>query len=259
MKVSISFSVPKDDIYTKADEIRFYYKDHNYIPDFYRDYQKPILLDMKDQDMTDDKIWREIKNLSVLTEGNFVLALYDLTSIKRAIKEEFKWYTPVPVESYYNLRAILELAPEYITLGPALFFNIEYTSMLAKISRVQIRHAPNVAYEDGLPHGDGVVGMWILPQYLEYYEPYISMIEFHNCDHGQEKTLYDIYMVQKAWRQRMDLIITNFSNPAVGRLILPETIERRLNCQQLCQVGRRCSICQRACTLADPERYERFS
>ena len=245
MKVCIEVSATNHDLYMKADELKVEYKDRKIIPDLYKTYKKTIILDTNG---ATELNWTEMKNYKVLTENNFILTLYNLTNIKYARENEIDWYSPVPVESYYQLNSLVNLYPKYVVLGAGLFFDIRNVANRLKKTEVQIRHAPNIAYEDGLPHSDlGITGTWILPQHLKYYEKYISTIEFHNCD---QKTMYEIYIEQKEWRTRIDVLIDNLTSASLGRLLPDEFAEARLNCMQKCQRVGSCSICSRALHLA---------
>jgi len=244
MKVCIEITTTNSDLYTKADELKVEYKDRKIIPDLYKTYKKTIILDTKATELN----WVEIKNYKILTESNLILVLYDLTNIKYARENEIDWYSPVPVESYYQLNGFVNMHPRYIVLGAGLFFDIQNVVKHLRGTGVQIRHAPNIAYEDGLPHSDlGVTGTWILPQHLKYYKPYISTIEFHNCD---QKTMYEIYIEQKEWRTRIDVLISNLTSASLGRLLPDEFAKTRLHCLQRCQHGGPCNICPRVLHLA---------
>ena len=246
MKVCIEVTATNHDLYMKADELKVEYKDRKIIPDLYKIYKKTIILDTNG---TPELDWTEMKNYKVLTESNFILVLYDLTNINRARENDIGWYSPVPVESFYQLNGFVNLHPRYIVLGAGLFFNISNVANRLRGTGVQIRHAPNIACEDGLPHNDlGMAGTWILPQHLKYYERYISTIEFHNCD---QKTMYEIYMEQKEWRTRIDVLIGNLSSASLGRLLPDEFAEARLYCHQRCQRGGGCNICSRALKFAE--------
>ena len=123
---------------------------------------------------------------------------------------------------------------------------------------IPVRAVANVAYNDGLPREDGVCGVWIRPEDVETYEPYVSVIEFEDADPRKERALYRLYAEKKRWPGDLGMIITNFNHLGVNRLILPEVAEKRLNCAQKCQSGSACKICYRAVDLADVEKLREY-
>lgn len=252
MKVCLSSSQPKSFL-EKADEIKVLYKDREMIFNLVADYpEKTIILDC----MTDgDLDWDELTKYNKLCRNQFIICVSRVNELRQAQTAGIRRYFGYPIETYWELNSIVAFDVEYVVLGMGLFFNME----AVKSYGVPVRTAPNLAYTDNLPHSDGILGHWILPQDLHrVYEPYIATVEFADCDIEKEQALYRIYFEQKEWRQRLDLIITNLNSEALGRLILPEFGDTRVNCGQRCLQGGRCSICKRAFHIAEQDFYQKL-
>lgn len=230
----------------KADQIKFQYRDHNSIPD-YIDYNKPIIIDCFEADID----WKQMKIYHTLCRSGFYLCVSSPDDARKANDMGIDWYWGFPITSFYEARAIILLGSKYVKLGPPLFFDL--LRFKALFPKVKIRHTPNIAYNDNLPHLNGVSGTWIRPEDLVLYEDYIDVIEFEDCDRDKEQTLYDIYMIQKKWNTRLDLLITNFNYGGINRMVPLDVAYHRLECRQRCEEGAKCRICFRALNLANPE------
>ena len=52
---------------------------------------------------------------------------------------------------------------------------------------------PNIAYYGYIPRENGIIGFWVRPEDVSYYEPYIDVFEFEDCDIKREQALYRVY------------------------------------------------------------------
>lgn len=238
----------------KADEIKVEYRDRESILDLVEKYpNKRYILDCYDVEELD---WSAIENYNILTKNNLVLCVPMVDMIRTANAIGVKSYYGFAIENFWELNAFLNLGVEYVKLGMGLFFQMDRVKMA--VDNTKIRAVPNLAYNDNLPHKDGVCGQWIRPEDLcTIYEPYIDVVEFADCDRDKEQALYRVYAEEHEWRSDLQALITNLNYPGVNRMILEEVAKTRLNCNQKCQYGG-CHICQRNLDLANPERLRQY-
>lgn len=238
---------------SKADEIKFEFRDRKAIPDFFEKYpQADIILYCGYRDMIN---WDEIRELQILSKGKIIFAFAYMKDLIFAIQMGLRVFFGFPVTTFYELTALRDLGVEYVKIGIPLFFHMDKVAEFG----VPVRITPNIAYTDGMPRLNGVCGQWVRPEDLEpLYGKYVSAVEFEGVDAEKESVLYRIYAIDKKWNHGLDVIIVNLDYEASNRMILPENIEKRLNCGQRCQAGASCRICERALNLADPNKIEEY-
>lgn len=252
MKCCLNSRLPKQ-IMPKADQIKFQYRDKNSIPD-YIDYHKTIILDCYNIKELD---WIQIKSFNKLCKEDFLLCLSNIDMAKQANSNNVKWYWGFPVTSMYEAKGLEQLGSQYLKLGAPLFFDLSRIKSL--MPNMKFRHTPNVAYNDGLPRKDGVVGTWIRPEDIYLYDIYIDVIEFEDCDRDKEQELYRIYMETNTWRSLLSLLITNLNFDCMNRMIPKDMAFHRIDCQQKCQYGSNCKLCYRSLQLANPELIKKYA
>lgn len=231
----------------KADEIKIPYKDRKKIIDFIEKYpNKTIILDMKGNKELID--WDEINRYNIMTHQNFIIALNNLTDIEECKKHSIKFYWNFPVTTFYDLKALKDIGAEYALIDSPLVQDIINASEIG----IKLRIVPNIAYYAFIPRENGVCGGWIRPEDLVLYDPYVTTIEFEDCDLKKEQALFRIYMEQKAWPGDLGMIITNLNYPGINRMIPSELTTRRMNCGQSCMNGSYCRLCYRYLNLANP-------
>ena len=195
--------------------------------------------------------WTEFERYNRALEGRFILELATLEDLREAQKRDIKHYYGYPINSFFELNALKRLGIEYVIPGPNLFFNIGRLRAVG----VKVRVIPNVAYNDGLPHDNGVVGTWIRPEDLHgIYADYIDAVEFGDIgEASREAALFQIYAIDKEWLPELQGLITNLNYPGINRLILPQDLESRLTCGQRCEAGGVCRKCYRVLDTASEE------
>lgn len=230
-----------------ADEIKVQYRDRNIIPDLFEKYPKAnVILDIFD--IETEKDWEKIKQFNILGQGRLICCVSDFGFAAMCKEEGIKFFYGYPIKTYYELNAAIDFGVCYIKVDAPLFFDMPYVASKG----IPIRAIPNMAYGDGFPRKNGLFGVWIRPEDVEAYEPYVSVLEFDDCDLRKERALFRIYN-KKAWSGPLELLITNFKHSGVNRMVLPDLVQHRLNCKQKCQSGGSCRACERAFKLANPE------
>ena len=238
---------------TKADEIKVEYRDRKEIPDLFEKYPEATII-LQCFFYEEDLEWDNIKLWNNLSQGKFMLALGNIDDAQECKKLGIPFYYGFPIKTFYELHALARLGVSYVRLAEPIFFEMDKVKNIG----IPVRAVANVAYNDGLPREDGVCGTWIRPEDVPTYEPYVSVIEFEDCDPRKERALYRLYAEKNHWPGDLGMIISNFNHLGVNRMILPEVAEKRLNCGHRCQEGAACRICYRALLLADPEKMAEY-
>jgi hypothetical protein len=240
----------------KADEIRVDTRDYRSVPDLIDKYpDKDIVLELFHKTDID---WNELRRWGILSRGHLILCLDRPEDFPKATEIGVKYYLGYPVESFYEMRALVDNGVCCVNLGMPLIFDVNELVDFKKFHPVEFRYCPTVAYYDGLHREDGVCGGWIRPEDLEMYEPVLDRIEFNHIKTDKEQALYRIYAEQKEWPGDLGMIIENFNHIGVNRMIMREVTLSRMNCKHRCQTKGTCNICPRAVSLADPDRIKEW-
>lgn len=242
-----------DEYLVKADEIKVEYRDKEIVPDLIEKYSdKTIILSIAQETVLD---WSVLSSWNKVSENRLILCVNNINDGLLAKQHEIQFYLGYPVDTMFEALALVDLGVCYIRIGSPLFFNMKAVKSLG----VPIRAVPNVAYVDGLIRKNGLYGQWIRPEDVETYEPYITVLEFEDCDIRKEQALYRIYAQDKRWPGQLNMIITNLGIEGLNRMIMPEVGQYRLNCQQACLYGKPCKICENAFILASKELIEDYT
>lgn len=252
MKYCLSSRVDMN-LLSKADEIKFQFRDRKAIPDFFEKYPNAdIILYCGSNDMIK---WDELKELNILSKGKIIFAFAYIPDLVLALDAGYRAFYGFPVTSFYELNALKNLGVEYVNIGIPLFFEMDKV----KACGVPVRIVPNVAYTDRMPRVNGICGQWVRPEDLEpLYGEYVAAIEFDSVDPEKEAVLYRVYAVDKKWNHGLDLLIVNLDYEVSNRMIMTSQIDKRLNCGHRCQYGSGCRICERSFNLADPSKIEEY-
>lgn len=242
-----------------ADQIIFKYKDRDLIPDFIEKYPgKQIILQCYNEENTpkEELDWVGFVDYEILSRGNFCLAIRDIEIATMCNQLDMDFYFIYPIQSYEELFNVLNLNAKYVRLGSPLFFDLDNVKKAYPTAKIRI--VPNIAYDDLYPRENGVLGTWIRPDDLMFYDQYVDTIEFEDITIDKERALINIYWEQRKWPGQLDTLITNFDYPAANYLISSDLTERRLNCRQRCLSGSKCSICYTFLNLANTELIEQY-
>lgn len=239
----------------RIDEIKFDYNDRHLILTYIDNYPNTTII-LKCALNNQDIDWDEIKDLNYRAKENFILSIVDPQLIPICKEHNIKFYLNYPITSYDELSAVVEMGSYYVQLGAPLFFDLDNVKKF--YPNIKIRFIPNVAYDDLYIRKNGITGTWIRPEDLKLYEEYGEAIEFEASNVKRERALYRIYIEEHKWPGDLEMIITGLNHPAVNRIILSETSEKRLNCRQICKSSKNCHICERALSLADVDKLEAY-
>jgi hypothetical protein len=238
----------------KADELKVPWDKREIIPEIFEQYpNKIVVLEYLGTDLTEEE-YNELNMYKGLGRGNFKMCVASITLLRdRAIP----FYLGYPISDLYTIMGLMNIGVTDIKIEGPLVFNLASVKNLIKDTDINIRIVPNVAYTNGLPYKDGVLGSWIRPEDLSNYEELIDVIEFENIPtKAKEQALYRLYMEDKEWDGNLSDLITNLNYPGLNRMI-PTTMScLRKNCKQACLSGSNCKICYRMLYLANPDLYK---
>lgn len=227
----------------KADEILVEQRDYRYISDLIIEHpNKTIILDIKDFD--DESLKSCVIEYSKDKTINFICCIYDLSPnvLEWFNYHNIKFYYGYSVNSFYDVKGLIDLGVEYVKVHAPLTFNVD---LLSKFD-CKFRMIPNVAYDAYIPRYDGICGQWVRPEDVQYYEGGIYVFEFENANLEQERTLYDVYAEQKVWNGNLYFLITNLNVHCDNRGLPDDIGQARANCGQRCMQTGSCHFCQTA-------------
>ena len=227
----------------KADEILVEQRDYRYISDLIIEHpNKTIILDIKDFD--DESLKSCVIEYSKDKTINFICCIYDLSPnvLEWFNYHNIKFYYGYSVNSFYDVKGLIDLGVEYVKVHAPLTFSVD---LLSKFD-CKFRMIPNVAYDAYIPRYDGICGQWVRPEDVQYYEGGIYVFEFENANLEQERTLYDVYAEQKVWNGNLHFLITNFNVYCDNRGLPDDIGQTRANCGQRCMKTGSCHFCQTA-------------
>lgn len=255
MKFSVS-SRQTPEYLRKADEIKVQWRDRRIIPDLFEKYpDATVNLCRYFQDGESEIDWKEIDNYNVLSQGKLVLGLTLITELAEARSRSYKFHYLSAVRTFQELNEVAAFGVCRIRLGAPLFFQMD---KVRKVYSGSIYAIANMASNDSIfERAEGVTGLWIRPEDIPTYEPYIDLIEFIG-DQKQEQALYRIYAEQHKWSGELSMLVQDLNYPCTNRMVPPTLAETRLNCGQRCQEGGSCRICYRTFDLANPEKIRNY-
>ena len=241
MKYSISNRQTKQ-MLNKADEIIVRSNDYRIISDLFVDYpDKMIILDIKPE------MEKEIQDYIILlaqeNSERFCCKIYDMNNIGWYKNNNIKFYYGFPINSFYDVKGLIDLGVEYISIMAPLTFSM---NRLVEFN-MKFRMVPNVAYSAYIPRDNGILGQWVRPEDVPFYENGIYIFDFEDCDSlEKERTLYHIYAEQKNWPGNLNLLISNLNIDVDNRAIIDELGESRANCGMRCCETQTCHLCETA-------------
>ena len=240
----------------KADEIKVQWRDRNIIPDLFEKYPNATInLTRYFQDSQDEIDWKQISTYNILSKGKFILGLTMMNEMIEARANNYKFYYLSAIRTFQELNEVVDFGVCRIRLGAPLFFQLD---KVRKIYSGPIYAIANMASNDSIfGSTDGVCGLWIRPEDISTYEPYIELIEFIG-NQKQEQALYRIYAEQHTWSGELGLLVQDLNYPCTNRMIPPTLAETRLTCGQRCQENGRCHLCHRMFDLANPDKIRNY-
>ena len=255
MKFSMS-SRQSPEYLQKADEIKVQWRDRNIIPNLFEKYPKATInLTRYFQDREDDIDWRQIDTFNILGQGRFILGLYAPGEMALAREKGYRFYYLSAIRTFQELRDVMATGVCRVRLGAPLFFQMDKVKSICELPIMAIA---NMASNDSIfERAEGVTGLWIRPEDIPTYEPYIELIEFIG-DQKQEQALFRIYAEQHKWSGELSMVVQDLNYPCTNRMIPPTLAETRLNCGQRCQETGHCQICYRMMDLANPEKIHSY-
>lgn len=255
MKYSLS-SRQTSEYLQKADEIKVHWRDRNIIPDLCEKYPEATINLVKHfYDREEDIDWKQIQEFMVLSRNKLILGLTFINDMIEARARKYNFYYLSAIRSFQELREVADFGVCRVRLGAPLFFQLD---KVRKVYGGPICAIANMASNDSIfERAEGVTGIWIRPEDVPTYEPYIEVIEFVG-NQKQEQALYRIYAEQHAWSGELGMLVQDLDYPATNRMLPPELATTRLNCGQKCQENGNCHICYRLMDLANPEKLRNY-
>ena len=254
MKVCLNAWQDKEQI-EKADELKVVWSKREIIPEIFEQYpaDKTVVLECFAAEL-DDATWADLKMYNGLGKGKFKICCADWKMFKDS---GIPFYVGYPVTDLYTIVGLVKAGVTDVRVAGPLIFDLASVRKCLEDTSVKIRVSPNVAYTDGLPRPDGVLGGWIRPEDMHLYENLIDIIEFEDIPNkAREQVLYRLYMEDHEWLGSLQDLITNLNFSGLNRMIPTTMSSLRVNCKQACLTNSHCRICYRMLKMADPKLYD---
>lgn len=243
MKFSITSRQPKE-LLNKADEIVVAYKDIKQILDLGHDYDKPIILDIPNQEYSNVN-WPEITNYNILAKNNLVLKLHTFDGIAKCKENNLKFYIDYPLSSFEEIEQAITLGFSYLRVNDTLFFNMD----LLDTYNIPIRFNPLGSGNHYLK-GEFEISAWVRPEDIDLYKN--GVMELNNLSVEKEAAIYEVYAEKKEWPFQLNLLIPEIKSDLLNSLVAPDFGERRYSCGKRCKVpNKSCHYCDLTLNLAN--------
>lgn len=189
----------------------------------------------------DDAVnWTELAALS--EKINIICALETLKMIDDCKKYGLKYYWAYPINSFFDLRGVVDLGVCYVLVDAPLYFELDTVASFG----VPIRLIANWCYESYIPRENGIKGPYVRPEDVSDYEKYVDVLEFRSENLKQEGQLLTVYAVDKEWNGNLNMLLTNFKFNVDNRGIPKEFAKARMVCRQTCMRNGTCHMCDNA-------------
>lgn len=229
----------------KADEIKMDYKDIDRIRDFISEdwtctADIVIYVPKEDQNNVDWDMLQSYKEILSIT-----IAIEDTFFAPVVIEHGFKWFWSYPASTFWELRGLLNLGVSQVLIDAPIFFELPQVHEWCKEKQVEVRVVANQCYNKYMPREEktGVYGVYIRPEDIPYYEPYVQHIEFETDGLTQERAYIRIYKKQQLWPGNLKILIPKLGIDVDNRGYDADFGKRRLSCRQRCQQRGRCRYC----------------
>ncbi len=240
MPYCVSARQPKA-ILSNADEILVNSNDIAIIPELFYNYpKKTIILDL---DQTKEINWGQLQSFNKL--GTFVCRIKDLSVSQDFVSNGVNFFYYYPINSFFELNALIELKPYYIIITTPLVFNLP---ALAKIQQEwpDIRYimSPTDEYGTYLPNRNSFYGGFVRPEDIHLYDSLNCSYVFPTRTLKQEAALVKIYFEDKVWNGDLSRIIPNL-NISLDNRAFPDNFGlKRSKCNHKCQEDKsNCHYC----------------
>ena len=242
----------------KADELKVIWEKRDIIPEIFEQYPgKDVILECFEQELQEKDI-EDLKIFKGLSRGHFRVCCANWKLFRDL---DIPYYVGYPITDAFTLNGLLRAGVTDVVIAGPLLFDLEgIWKTLGDDVDVQFRVMPNVAYTDGLPHENGVIGSWIRPEDIEAYGNLFDVIEFEDTrDKVREQALYRIYAEDKKWLGQLKDLITNLDYAGDNAYIPVGMSLHRIDCHQRCLTGSNCRICYRMLDLANEKVYNKIT
>lgn len=255
MKFSIS-SRQSFEYLRRADEITVEYNDREIIIDLVEKYPEASINLVLPYQQDAHINWKEIEQFCKMSRSGFILGVINSVQLAEALKLNIPVYHRALIHTFEELRGLSEAGVSEAILGAPLFFQLDKVKQ--NFPNLKLRAIANVALPEGSASQDsGVCGIWIRPEDVSVYEPYITTLGFV-AEHRAEQALFRIYSERKSWGGELRLLVKDLNHPAINNLILPELAEKRISCGQRCKENGICHLCPRILDLANADKLRDY-
>ena len=212
------------------------------------------ILDYNKSGITKEKLDSLINELP-----NIVVDCYDMIDfLKLAVQHPNKVMYHYPCATFNDIRYVLHVKPYAVTIGEPLSFDLIRVRQMLRDTDVKVRVLPAIGrpstWNIYKSEDNGINHFWITPNTLEYYEPYIDVIDLYDEDPEREKALVKIYKSGECdWP--LAVLLKNCEASVGAYMIDDQWVMPRLECRQMCMQNK-CHLCDRTAAAINTVLYE---
>lgn len=188
---------------------------------------------------------------------NFALAIKALDSLLM-FKEQLDnagifYYIDFTCDNLSFFLYLTRLGVCDIVIGGDLGFQIKDVSKAAHDNNINVRVRCNIAQfiANEEPTMDNIISFFIRPEDIDTYAEYVDTFEFFDPESKSYNldTIYEVYAKDKKWSGLLSEIIWNYIDDTDNYYLVPNFVDRRLNCGKRCALGK-CKLCYELNNLA---------
>lgn len=199
----------------------------------------------------EDKLFAVVDELVELAKTHKFTILVDYHEVVEFVpkfeKEGIPCYNGYIYNHWEEFNMALNSSATDIRISGELAFSLNKVAAMAHEVGKKIRVIANNPYENNvLPI---YKHFFIRPEDVEYYEPYVDVIEFSVGSLPKFDVLYKIYTKDKSWYGDLGELIYGLKD-IDSRCVLPTFSIRRMTCGRRCIKGTKCTLCESTIELS---------
>jgi len=188
-----------------------------------------------------DVLENELSKLSLVTT-NYTVSTKAFSQLREMLHRNIPAYLDFPVTDWETFSNLADWGVTDILIDGPLGFQMEQLSK--RKENIKIRVRPHASVNASLSMDDNENSFFIRPEDIDTYSPFVDIIEIFCENKETEETVFNIYK-RKSFNSDLSLLIKQLNYSVNNPLIMPDFVQYRLNCGQVCKRSPgRCQMCK---------------